>query len=307
MTMCGGTSRVHMFAGSGSLLGVGLVLGSLFGSGVLGRDDFFQVQYALARESSTAEYTSKYSSSVRPCFDTSTIVCIFLFAVRINSAWRLKLSTPYLTHIPASNPSCMVCSALAKSPSSSVDAGVSLSTFSQSPGDVDLVGGNGLVARCSPWLPCVGRVCLPRASVAVSLDDPDTLDAWDVCDVASGGCPAWIWANWLRLSLPASMLANAGFLPVTVIGTGICDAVSVVSSLLGLLTAVSIECVALASLNSSTDGSLAGGADWAAGFGVVGGFVDGPVPPRAPTLAINLSGFGTVLRASDMSTRASTW
>jgi hypothetical protein len=164
------------------------------------------------------------------------------------------------------------------------------------------------VARCSPWLPCVGRVCLPHAGVAVSLDDPDTLDVWDVCDVASGGCPAWIWANWLRLSLPASMLANAGFLPVAVIGMGICDAVSVVSLLLGLLTAVSIKCVALASLNSSTDGSLADGADWAAGFRVVGGFVDGPVPPRAPTLTIvNLSGFGTVLRVSNMSMCALTW
>jgi hypothetical protein len=104
------------------------------------------------------------------------------------------------------------------------------------------------------------------------------------------------------------MLANAGFLLVAVIGTGICDAVSVVSSLLGLFTAISIKCVALASLNSSTDGSLADGADWAAGFRVVGRFVDGPVPPSAPTLAVvDLSGFGTVLCASDMSMHASTW
>jgi hypothetical protein len=104
------------------------------------------------------------------------------------------------------------------------------------------------------------------------------------------------------------MLANAGFLLVAVIGMGICDAVSVVSLLLGLLTAVSIKCVVLASLSSSTGGNLADGADWAAGFGVVGGFVDGPVPPRAPTLAIiDLSGFGTVLRVSDMSMCTSTW
>jgi hypothetical protein len=62
------------------------------------------------------------------------------------------------------------------------------------------------------------------------------------------------------------MLANTGFLPVAVVGTGICDAISVASSLLGFLTAVFIKHVALVSLSSSTDGNLVDGADWATDF-----------------------------------------
>src|ERR1700733_14500903 len=99
----------------------------------------------------------------------STKGCMFLFTVRTRSAWHLVLITPYLTHTPVSNPSCMVCRALVKSPSSSIDAGVSFSTFSHSAGDVDLLDSNGLGTKYSP--PHWSCPSIPPDHLAVSLDN----------------------------------------------------------------------------------------------------------------------------------------
>jgi hypothetical protein len=100
------------------------------------------------------------------------------------------------------------------------------------------------------------------------------------------------------------MLANVGFRPPGVVAMGICNAVSKTASLLGFLPIVSVERVALASLSSSTGRDVAEVGVHAVDFGVVDGFVTGPIPPMAPILVtITHSVVGAALHASDMSTR----
>lgn len=104
------------------------------------------------------------------------------------------------------------------------------------------------------------------------------------------------------LSLPASMLANAGFFPVIMAGVVMCNAVSWAALPLVFLPIVGIVRAVLTSLGYSASGDMAVLCTCTASFRLVGRFAVEPAPPVFPNLADAL---GMALCASDMRTRAS--